>query len=67
MYKMYRLPIANTAALQERPTPKRRASLSGKIERTMDITNTVPKLNIAEPYTLELNFNIKIKILFDFS
>jgi hypothetical protein len=39
----------NKAALDDKPTPKRSASLSGKIERTIDITKTVPKLKIAEP------------------
>jgi len=41
--------MSNKAALDDRPSPKRSASLSGKIERTIDITKTVPKLNIAEP------------------
>jgi hypothetical protein len=39
----------NIAALDDRPTPKRSALLSGKIERTIDITKTVPRLNIADP------------------
>jgi hypothetical protein len=39
----------NIAALDDRPIPNRRARLSGKIERTIDIIKTVPKLNIAEP------------------
>lgn len=37
------------ALLEKRPTPKRSASFCGNIERTIDITKTVPKLNIAEP------------------
>ena len=37
------------AVADDRPTPRRRALLSGKIERTIDITNTVPRLNIADP------------------
>ncbi len=39
----------NRTALVDRPAPNRSDSRSGKIERTMDITKTVPKLNIAEP------------------
>ncbi len=39
----------NKAALDDRPRPKRTGSLLGNIERIIDITKTVPKLNIAEP------------------
>jgi hypothetical protein len=45
----YRFPINNKAALVDKPIPKRRAPLSGNIDRIIDITKTVPKLNIAEP------------------
>ena len=46
---MYRLPINNIALLENRPTINRSALFSAKIERTIDIVTTVPKLNITEP------------------